>query len=84
MAFSFRPSGSRESEVWVPLYRLKLEMFFSSSELTLQEMTFKTLGAKCSTGGTREVPGPKRPGAQSCGRQDAALRAGVDTGLRAA
>lgn len=70
----------------MPLYRLKLEMFFSSSELTLQEMKLKTLGAKCSTGGTREVPGPERPSAHSFSREDAALRTGVavDTGLRAA
>lgn len=68
----------------MPVHSLKLEMVFSSPELTLEEMMLKTLGAKCSTGGTREVPGPERPSAHSGGRQDAALRARVDTGLRAA
>lgn len=59
-------------------------MVFSSPELTLEEMKLKTLGAKCSTGGTREVPGPKGPSAHCGSRQDAALRAGVNTALRAA
>lgn len=40
----------------MPLHSLKLEVF-SSTELMLEEM--KTLGAKCSTGGTREALGPK-------------------------
>lgn len=49
----------------MPLHSLKLEVF-SSTELMLEEM--KTLGAKCSTGGTREALGPKRPSAHSGGK----------------
>lgn len=33
--------------------------------VTLWEMKLKTSGAKCSTGGTRAVPGPERPAAHS-------------------
>lgn len=71
----------------MPQCRLKLEMVSSPWAdpwwVTLREMKLKTLGAKCSTGGTRAIPGSTRPGAQW--RQvRCSFDSWVDTGLGAA